>query len=116
MAPLFREISKIMYTDTNSLIYHVEYDYVYDMKRDRNRFDTNNYTVDIGISLANKTGLMKDENNDVIMIEFIGLRAKMYTLRRKKEEYERHQHREQHSEIYNVRLQTVLELRNRNDT
>ena len=34
MAPLFRKKCKIMYTDTDSLIYNVECDDVYDMKRD----------------------------------------------------------------------------------
>jgi len=47
MASLFREKSKIMYIDTNSLIYHIECDNIYDiMKRVISRFDTNNYTVE----------------------------------------------------------------------
>ena len=68
-----------MYIDTDSLIYHIECDDVYkNMKRAR--FDTSDYPVDnvYGIPLANKKipDLMKDENN-AIMIEFVGLRAKM---------------------------------------
>ena len=86
MAPLFCEICKIMYIDTDSLIYHIECDDVYDiMKCDISRFDTSDYSSDnaYSIPLANKKvpGLMKDENNDAIMIEFVGLRAKMYALR-----------------------------------
>jgi len=55
------------------------------MKRDINRVNTSNYSSDnaYGIPLVNKKvpDLMKDENNGVIMIEFIGFRAKMYALR-----------------------------------
>ncbi|KYQ47386.1 hypothetical protein ALC60_13588, partial [Trachymyrmex zeteki] len=85
MAPLFRNKCKIMYTDTDSLIYHVECDDVYDiMKRDINRFDTSDYSIDnpYDIPLANKKvpGLMKDENNGAVMTDFVGLRAKMYAL------------------------------------
>ena len=86
MALLFRENCKIIYTDTNSLIYYIECDNVYDiMKRDINRLDTSDYAINNAycILLANKKvpDLMKDENNGTIMTEFVGLRAKMYALR-----------------------------------
>jgi len=86
MLPMYHDKCKIMYTDTDSLIYLVECDDVYDiMKRDINRFDTSDYAVDnvYGFPLVNKKvpGLMKDENNGAIMTEFVGLRAKMYALR-----------------------------------
>ena len=86
MLPLFRDKCKIMYTDTDSLVYNVECENVYEtMKRDIARFDTSDYPMDnaYGMPLANKKvpGLMKDENNGVIMTEFVGLRAKMYAVR-----------------------------------
>ncbi|KYN31630.1 hypothetical protein ALC56_14129 [Trachymyrmex septentrionalis] len=49
MLPMYRDKCKIMYTDTDSLIYCVEYeDYiVYEtMKRDSARFDTSDYPAD----------------------------------------------------------------------
>ncbi|XP_018362816.1 PREDICTED: uncharacterized protein LOC108760996, partial [Trachymyrmex cornetzi] len=84
--PLYRKKCEIMYTDTDSLIYRIECDDVYEqMKRDIIRFDTSDYSTDnvYGIPLANKKvpGLMKDENNGAILTEFVGLRAKMYALR-----------------------------------
>ena len=85
MLPLFRDKCKIMYTDTDSLIYRVECEDVYEtMKRDIARFDTSDYPTDNvnGMPLANKkVGLMKDENNGTIMTEFVDLRAKMYAVR-----------------------------------
>ncbi|XP_071651462.1 uncharacterized protein [Temnothorax longispinosus] len=86
MLPLYREKCKVMYTDTDSLIYHIECDDVYDtMKRDIDKYDTSDYAVDnaYGIPLANEKvpGLMKDKNHGAIMTEFVGIRAKMYALR-----------------------------------
>ncbi|XP_011696250.1 PREDICTED: uncharacterized protein LOC105454958 [Wasmannia auropunctata] len=86
MLPLYRDKCKVMYTDTDSLIYHLECEDVYEtMKHDIARFDTSDYPMDnaYGTPRANKKvpGLMKDENNGAIMTEFVGLRAKMYAVR-----------------------------------
>ena len=47
MLPLYRDRCKVMYTDTDSLIYYIEGEDVYEMmKRDIVRFDTSNYPTD----------------------------------------------------------------------
>ncbi|XP_025158762.1 uncharacterized protein LOC112589486 [Harpegnathos saltator] len=86
MSPLYQNRCKVMYTDTDSLIYHIQCDDIFEhMKRDISKFDTSDYPADnaYGIPLANKEvpGLMKDENNGALMTEFVGLRAKMYALK-----------------------------------
>ncbi|XP_018395227.1 PREDICTED: uncharacterized protein LOC108773791 [Cyphomyrmex costatus] len=86
MVHMFNKNCKIMYIDTDSLIYRIECDDVYAaMKRNIARFDTSDYPANnpYGMPLANKkvSGLMKDENNGAIMTEFVGLGAKMYALR-----------------------------------
>lgn len=78
---------RIVYSDTDSLIYQIFCDDVYTdfIKSNYNQFDTSDYEQHnaYGIQQQNKKvlGIMKDENNGRIMSEFIGLRSKMYTIK-----------------------------------
>jgi len=63
-------------TDTDSLIYHIECDDVYEnIKCDIAKFDMSDYPADnmYASREQKRPGLIKDENNGAIMIEF-GLR------------------------------------------
>ena len=84
MKPVYRENMKLLYTDTDSFIFYVNTDNVYDdIKRHIERFDTSDYSENNihGMPRINKkkVGLMKDECNGAIMSEFASLRSKVYS-------------------------------------
>ncbi|XP_076669613.1 uncharacterized protein LOC143369476 [Andrena cerasifolii] len=86
MSPPHGENCKNLYTDTDSLIYHIQWDDIYEtMKHNIDRFDRSDYPIGNPYNMPrlNKKvpRLIKDENNGMVMTEFVGLRAKMYALR-----------------------------------
>ena len=82
MTKSFKDID-LMYTDTDSLVYHIKNEDPYEfMRKNPHLFDTSDYknNNEYGITPQNKKviGKMKDENNGGVMCEFVGLRSKMY--------------------------------------
>ncbi|GBM08249.1 hypothetical protein AVEN_82934-1 [Araneus ventricosus] len=76
--------SKLLFTDTDSLTYHTETEDIYkDMMENAEIFDTSDYPVDhplYSIKNKKKIGCFKDETNSECIVEFIGLRSKMYSI------------------------------------
>ena len=77
--------AKLCFTDTDSLLYWIETNDIYsDMLCQSNCYDTSDYPVHHPLhSTKNKKvlGKMKDEMAGIAISEFVGLRAKMYSLR-----------------------------------
>jgi hypothetical protein len=77
--------SKMLYTDTDSLIYLIETnDFYKDISPDiQSKFDTSDYPSDHPLAGVNKKvlGMFKDEACGRQIAEFVGLRAKLYSYR-----------------------------------
>ena len=84
--PKYREKAKLLFTDTDSLMYEIETeDFYKDISEDvKDRFDTSDYPenhpsgIPTGIN-KKVLGMFKDEAAGKIIIEFVGLRAKLYS-------------------------------------
>ena len=78
--------TKLLFTDTDSLCYHIPSKDIYaDFQGNQDWFDFSNYDVnhpnfdsDVNYLVPGK---MKDETEGIPIIEFVGLRAKMYSIK-----------------------------------
>ena len=82
---IYQNKAQLLFTDTDSLTYHITTPDVYqDMKDHLHHFDTSDYDSDHkAYSTDNKKvlGKFKDELNGRFIFEFVGLKAKMYSMR-----------------------------------
>ncbi|GFT06493.1 uncharacterized protein NPIL_670601 [Nephila pilipes] len=80
----YMDKANLLFTDTDSLTYEIETDDIYkDMGENLDVYDTSDYPQDHALySEKNKKriGCFKDEMNSKPIIEFVGLRAKMYSM------------------------------------
>jgi hypothetical protein len=85
MKCVYNDNCKLLFTDTDSLCYHVFTDDIYnDMSAAQHLFDTSDYPADHPLfSTQNKKvlGKMKDETPGTPIEEFVGLRSKMYSIK-----------------------------------
>ena len=72
-----------MFTDTNSLVYEINSDVYEQCFKNKKLFDFSGYPKDFDYyDISNKKvlGKMKDEFNAFKIVEFVGLKSKMYSL------------------------------------
>ncbi|XP_049887050.1 uncharacterized protein LOC126381638 [Pectinophora gossypiella] len=87
LKPFYGSHLKLCYTDTDSFLYSIQTKDVYqDIRQNfQQYFDTSNYKDDniFGIMKQNKKvpGLFKDELGGQLIVEFVGLRSKLYSIK-----------------------------------
>ncbi|XP_063537662.1 uncharacterized protein LOC134747016 isoform X1 [Cydia strobilella] len=85
--PMYGNRLQLCYTDTDSYIYHIQTkNYYNDLKTSLlPYFDTSNYSIDnvhrLPIQNKKVPGLFKDELDGKYIIEFVGLRSKLYCVK-----------------------------------
>ena len=76
----------LLFTDTDSLTYEIKSEDVYkEFYKWKDLFDFSNYSNDSTFyddTYKKVIGIMKNEHGEVIIIEFIGLKAKMYSIKK----------------------------------
>ncbi|XP_026322221.1 uncharacterized protein LOC113231895 [Hyposmocoma kahamanoa] len=82
---IYNQNAKLCYTDTDSLLYLIFTEDVYrDIKNNLSEFDTSNFDLNNPYCIervnAKIPGLFKDELGGDVIREFVGLRAKLYSL------------------------------------
>ena len=79
-----KDTCKLLFTDTDSLCYQIKTEDIYnDMSLNMKYFDTSNYNPShFAYSEQNKgcLGFFKDETSGEPLLEFVGLKSKMYSL------------------------------------
>ena len=88
MVPLYTQNhkchAKLLFTDTDSLCYEVTTPDIYrNMRQTASYYDTSNYHpkhLNYCDKNSKVVGKMKDECGGILPVEFVGLRAKMYSL------------------------------------
>lgn len=83
--PKYQDKAKLLFTDTDSLTYHIETEDLYkDMKENKELFDFSDYSGEGYLAKDNTNkkviGKFKDETEGVPIAEFCGLRSKMYSV------------------------------------
>lgn len=93
MAQKYGSRARLIFTDTDSFIYHIKTEDLYrDLYEDADLFDFCNYPPNHPLyheKHKKEPGFFKDESCGNILVEFVGLGAKMYSLRHEHDGNER---------------------------
>ena len=75
--------TKLLFTDTDSLTYEIKSKNVYEkIFKWKDLFDFSNYSKFFNETNKKVIGKMKDEFGGVILTEFVGLKSKMYSIKK----------------------------------